>query len=138
MKKQKTLRPTDAADVVGAGAAGGGLGTLIAAFASSLPQTSQYRSLLAISSPLIAVGISGLWLFLKSVYIDPFARQRRHAAIDATMDRIISDARKNAEVVMANPASSQEHKREVQKIVEELETQRLKKITERMEIVAAD
>jgi hypothetical protein len=40
--------------------------------------------------------------------------------------------------MMANPASSQEHKREVQKIVEELETQRLKKITERMEIVAAD
>ncbi|MGH7453072.1 MAG: hypothetical protein ACRENG_17110, partial [bacterium] len=91
-----------------------------------------------VSVPLITVGISGLWLFIKSVYIDPFTKRKKHEAVNATMDKILSDARVNAERVLSNPNASDEHKRDVIKAVESLELLRMKKIVERMEVVAVD
>ena len=143
MSKPKTpqkskLQKSDRADVVGAGAAGGGLGTIIAAIANGLPEQSRYKSILTVTAPLIAVGISGLWLFIKGVYIDPYVARKKHETADAAMDSILANARANAEKVLNNPTSSEEHKREVKKMVEDLERLRLKKITERMDVVAAD
>jgi hypothetical protein len=135
--ERKTPQKSKAANVVGAGAAGGGIGTIIAAVANGMTD-GTYKSVLTLSAPLITVGISGLWLFLKTVYIDPFANRRKHAAADTAMDKIIADARANAVRVLNDPNSSDQHKREVQKILEDLQKLRMKKISERMEVITAD
>jgi len=138
MKNQKPPKKSDTANVVGAGAAGGGIGTIIAAIANSMPDGAAYKSILTVSAPLIAVGISGFWLFLKAVYIDPFVDKKKNEAADAAMDKILSNAQDNASKVLNDSNSSEEHKQEVRKILEDLEILRLKKITERMQVVAAD
>lgn len=124
--------------VIGAGAAGGGIGTVVAAVANSLPPTSAMRPLLIVSAPLITVCVSGLWLFIKVVYVDPFVTVRKNRAADTAMDRVLADARSNANRVLSDPNASTEHKKGVQKVVEELERLRMKKITERMQIVSAE
>ena len=86
---------------------------------------------------MITVAVGGLWLFVKAVYIDPFVDYKKHAAANIMMDRISHDAEANAKRVLSDPNSSDEHKKEVQKIVEDVRTLRLKKIIERMEVVAA-
>ena len=106
--------------------------------ANSLSDTSGWKSALTVSSPLIAVGISGLWLFIRAVYVDPFVNNRKHEAADEAMDRILSDARATAAKTASDPNASEEHKKEVRKMVEDLETLRLRKITARMEVVAQD
>jgi hypothetical protein len=133
----KASRRTDATNVVGAGAAGGGIGTVLAAIANNLPIDSPWKSTLSLSAPLVSIGISGLWLFIKAVYVDPFANGRRHRAADAAMEKILADARANADRIQNDPQASDTHKREVRKIVEDLEKLRMRKITERMNIVAS-
>ena len=123
-------------NIVGAGAAGGGVGTIVAALANSLPSESAWKTALVVGAPLITVGVSGVWLFVKVAYIDPFVNDRKHRAADAAMDKVLADARSNAAKVQADPNASSEHKRDVQKMVQDLERLRLKKITERMQIVA--
>jgi len=125
-------------NVVGAGAAGGGIGTIIAALANGMPPTAPYKSVLTVSAPLLAVGISGLWLFVKTVYIDPYANSKKHAAADAVMERILADAHANMDKVLNDPNSSDAHKKEVRRIVEQLERLRLEKITERMQVIVAE
>ena len=63
-------------NIVGAGVAGGGVGTLIAAFAESLPDDTGFKSILTISAPLITIAISGIWLFFKAclLYTSPSPR----------------------------------------------------------------
>jgi len=90
---------------------------------------------LSIASPLITVCVSGLWLFAKNVYIDPYINERKRRVANQSMDRVLSDARANAAQVLADPNASDAHKHEVQKMVEDLEKLRLRKITERMEIL---
>ncbi len=138
MNKQRTNRQNKAANAVGAGAAGGGIGTILAAWANSMPTTAPYKSVLTLSAPLLAIGISGLWLFIKAVYIDPYADGKKHAAADAAMERILADARANAEKVLNNPNSSEAHRKEVRRLVEDLERLRLEKITERMQVIVSD
>ncbi len=138
MKKQRANRQNSAVNVVGAGAAGGGIGTIIAALANGMPHDAPYKSVLTVSAPLLAVVISGLWLFIKTVYIDPYANRKKHAAADAAMERILADARANADKVLNNPNSSEAHKKEVRRLVEELERLQLEKITERMQVVVSD
>lgn len=138
MQKQKPPKKSDATNAVGAGAAGGGIGTIIATLADGMQDGAEYKSMLTVVSPLIAVGISGLWLFIKTVYIDPYASRKKHEVLDSTMNKVLKDARDNASKVLNDPNSSESHKEEVRKIVEEIEILRLKKITERMEVVATD
>lgn len=138
MPNRKSLQRSSAANVVGAGAAGGGIGTVLAAIANGMPQASTPKGILIVGAPLIAVGISGLWIFVKSVYVDPYAARKKNEAADAAMDRILEEARANADRVLNNPNSSDGHKHDVKKMVEDLERLRLKKITERMDVVAAD
>lgn len=138
MARNTASRKSNATNVVGAGAAGGGIGTVIAALADGMPETSPYKSVLTVSAPLIAIGLSGLWLFLKAVYIDPYAIRKKDESADTAMDKIVNDAQVHAERVFNDPNSSEEYKREVRKMVEDVEKRRLQKITERMEVVTAD
>jgi hypothetical protein len=75
---------------------------------------------------------------VKTVYVDPFVNDRKHKAADQAMERILDDARATAARTVSDPNASDEHKKEVKKIFEDLERLRMRKITERMEVVARD
>jgi hypothetical protein len=126
-------RKSDTTNVVGAGATGGALGTVIATIANGM-DASVYKSALIISAPLITVGISGVWLFLKTVFIDSYVNKKA----DEIMQKALTDARANEDRVLNNPNSSPVHKRQVRKIIEDLEKLILKRIAERTEITLTD
>jgi hypothetical protein len=134
-RRRKTDSPNNA---VGAGAAGGGVGTIVATFAQSLPDTSSAKAVLLVASPLITVCVSGLWLALKSIYIDPFMKDRKLRLVDRAMERVLANARTNALRALDDPNASPSHKRDMQKIVEDLEKVHLRKITERMNILVIE
>ena len=138
MAKKRPLSNKKASDVVGAGITGGGLGTIIATIANNLPDGSRYKTALLIGSPLITVGISGVWLFIKNIYIDPFVARKRDQANNEAMERILQDARLNAQKVLDDSNASVTHRKNAQKMVEELELLRFKKIAERFEITLVD
>jgi hypothetical protein len=107
MENQKVSRKSQMINIVGAGVAGGGLGSAIATIANGMSD-SVYKSALIISAPLITIGISGLWLFLKTVYIDTWVNRKEVEV----MRNIISDARADRELVMNDPNSTEEHKKQ--------------------------
>jgi hypothetical protein len=107
--------------VVSAGAAGGGLGTLLISFAEGLPETNEWKTFLTLIAPILTVGVSGLWLFVKTVYIDPVVATMKHKSSHAHISRLIEDAKKVEQIVINDPNSSQEHKDEMRNNVEKLE-----------------
>lgn len=107
-------------DVVSAGAAGGGLGTLLISFAEGLPETNEWKTFLTLSAPIITVGISGIWLFVKTVYIDPQVASMKHKSSHAHISKLIEDAKKVEQIVLSDPNSSEEHKQQMRSKVEEL------------------
>lgn len=118
-----------------AGAAGGGIGTVIAALAENMPDESEWKSALIIIAPLMAVGISGIWIFVKESFIDPIATKRRFAGSDEVMDFVYEQAKKQNDEVQADPHASDAHKAEVRKNFENISQQRLNNLSKRMEIV---
>jgi len=116
VKNQHVSRKTEMMNIVGAGVAGGGLGSVIAAIANGM-NDSVYRSTLIVSAPLITIGISGLWLFFKTVCIDPYVN-RKEAKI---MQDMLSDVRAEKELVMNDPNSSEGHKKQVCKKFQDIE-----------------
>jgi len=104
-------------NVFGAGATGGVLGTVIVTIANGMSDDSAYKSALIISAPLLTVSISGIWLFLKTVFIDQYINKKA----DDIMQKALADAKANEERVINNPLSSQAHKKQVRKTVEDIE-----------------
>ena len=121
------------ATVLAAGTAGGGIGTLLATFADSLPIESSYKSGLTITAPLITIGISGLWLFIKAIYIDPYAATKKHKSSHAHINQLIQDARETETEILNNSNSTEEHKKAIRTKVEELETILMDAIIENVE-----
>ena len=120
-------------DVVSAGAAGGGIGTLLATFADSLPPESTYKTFITVTAPIATVGISGLWLFVKAVYIDPFAASKKHKSTHEHISKLIEDAKKTEKAILDDPNASDAHKKQIRKKVEELERRLMDAIVESIE-----
>lgn len=125
------------ANVLGAGATGGALGTTIAALAENMPANSDYRSQLIILAPMIAVALSSAWLFLKQVYIDPLANKKKMDASNDQMKTYLEQAKKTLADVLSDESSTEEHRTEARKIVEELERMQLENIASRMKVAVA-
>jgi hypothetical protein len=107
--------------VVGAGAAGGGVGTAISLYAQSLPVSSPYKVPLSVFAPLLGIGVSGIWLFIKSVYIDPIAARKQHEARQKLGKLLVADARELYERVKNDPNSTVKHRDSVRMNLEKLE-----------------
>ncbi len=135
MPNKKPPKSKQTTNVVGAGAAGGGIGTLIATFAESLPADSSYKSFLTIAAPLIAIGISGVWFFIKSVYIDPYAAKKKHDADFGYLNQLIDDAKSYEKRILDDPNSTEKHKQEVRKNVENIEKKLMQAIEANVELV---
>ncbi len=132
MPPLKSTRKTDASSVVSAGAAGGGIGTVLAAMANNLPAGSSWKTTLTVLSPLITVSVGGVWLFIKACYIDRFVNKQKYRASDRAMEDIIGQARANADAVNNDPASSEAHRQAARATVEKLEKLRMEKVAERL------
>jgi hypothetical protein len=122
--------------VVGAGAAGGSIGTILATFADSLPADATYKTFLTVMAPLITIGISGLWLFIKGVYVDPYAAKKKHEADHSYLTQLATDAKGYEKTVLCDPNSTDKHKKEVRAEVEKLEKLLMRAIVENVELVA--
>lgn len=121
--------------VLGAGAAGGGAGTVVAYVAASLPPDSPYKALLTVCSPLITVAVSGAWIFVKAIYVDPFVARKTHQANHHYIENLLADARRYEQSVLADPRSTPKHKDEVRKQVERLELALMQAIADRVSLV---
>ncbi|MEL6650574.1 MAG: hypothetical protein AAFQ87_07215 [Bacteroidota bacterium] len=126
---------TSAGSAAKAGAAGGGIGTAIAALAEQMPDSSLVKPVLLILSPLIAVGISGSWLLIKEAYVDPLRTKKRYASIDELLDAAYEEASKQYELVSNDPNATEDHKREVREVFEKIGQQRLEKLSKRIQLV---
>ena len=120
------------AGVVGAAIASGGVGTAISVFAQSLPATSAAHVLLSAFAPAIDIGASGVSLFIKGVYIDPIANQKRHDSRQKMVKLLIAEARELYDRVREDPNSSPAHKESVRKNLERLELGLIEGGTERL------
>jgi hypothetical protein len=120
--------------VLGAGATGGGIGTIIAALAT-LSENSVFRNVLTISAPYIAVVLSSAGLFIKYAYIDPFVNKKKEEALKATFERALLEARAEKNRILSDPSATVGHKKQIVEIVEELEQLQLRRLTERLEVV---
>ena len=82
--------------VAGAGVTGGSVGTALAAYASSL-KDGDLKTLLTVSAPLISIGVSGLWLFVKIMWIDPYMAKQRDQAFERKARNLEQSLRKDLE-----------------------------------------
>ena len=138
MPSRSQRQRRDTSNVVGAGAAGGSIGTIVAAIASAMPPGSMWKVALTVSAPLLAVLVSGLGQFVNSVYLDPFFRSRKAKAAATAMDEILDNARSSKLKVMNDPHASEDHKRAMTRQVEQLEEVRFRKVLKHMEILALE
>lgn len=97
------------------------MSTAISVFAQSLPPTSSVKVLLSVFAPLIGIGASGVWLYVKALWIDPIAMRKRHAARQVALKELIREARELYDRVREDPSRSAAHKESVRKNLERLE-----------------
>lgn len=96
-----------------AGATGAGSGTLLVILANNLPETSPWKSWLVIIAPSISVLAGGLYHWCKEKIVEHFQQRDFVTAIE--------QARQTLEKSLRNPATTEEHKKELQANLEKLE-----------------
>lgn len=96
-----------------AGVAGASGGTLLAAIASSLPNENSLKFWLLILAPSISVLVGVLWLWTQ-VEIANYWQDRKLKTIVKTAKRVLLEA-------LENPNTSEEHRKLLQKKLEETE-----------------
>jgi hypothetical protein len=113
---------------VKAGAAGVGAGTSLLGLANLIPDSYPVtKAILIYISPASVMAISYVWWVVGGVLQEKIRQNQ--------IDRALKDARKIRDVVNANPASSDAHKKRVQDNVEKLEELALAVISDRTEDV---
>ncbi len=98
---------------IGAGAAGAGGGTLVVAIATSLPDTNILKPWLLLLAPSITVGLTAAWIWAQARIVEAFREREFKAAV--------ARARAACEAVLANPATSAEHRAAIRAQLEEIE-----------------
>lgn len=98
---------------IGAGAAGAGGGTLLALLANNLPPDNSLRSWLIILAPSATVAISAGWIWLRH-------KIERHYR-EKELKVLISQSKQTLQEALANPNTSENHRRELRKQLEQLE-----------------
>jgi hypothetical protein len=105
-------RPRSSASVAGVVGAGGG-GTLVVLVAQNLPDDFALKPWLLLLSPWVSVAIGGLWLWVRQE-VDQWRRERARRGA-------IRQARALLDAALVNPHTSDSHKAEIRKHLEELE-----------------
>jgi len=90
-----------------------GGGTLLVLLAQSLPDDSVLRSWIVVLAPSVSVALSALWLWIRREIDRQIERRRFEAAI--------REARAALMAGVENPNTSDAHKEELRKHLEELE-----------------
>jgi hypothetical protein len=97
----------------GVSAAGAGGGTLLVLYATSLPDTNQWKQLLLLASPSLSVFVGVAWLWIR-VQIANYVQWK-------TMQSLAKGAKATLLEAIANPNTSDEHKKKLRARLEEVE-----------------
>ena len=122
--ENKNLSQKSKSDIFGAGTTGWGYGTIVAFFINEMSTISPYKPYLIVLTPLITIGISGLWFIWKTQYFDSWLIDMEIARLE----RYLSKAQSRMEIVNVDANSTEEYKKQVHKIVEEIQMELLKLI----------
>ncbi|MCP4676993.1 MAG: hypothetical protein GY854_16035 [Deltaproteobacteria bacterium] len=108
---------------VGAGAAGVGGGTLVAVIANNLPETNALKPWLILIAPSLSIFLGAGWLWLQ-VKVANYLRDRE-------VQTVIASAKKTLEAALANPLTSNKHRKKIQEELEKLELMAVRRHLER-------
>lgn len=111
--RKSSSQPISRQSRVGAGAAGVGGGTLLAAVASSMKDSNPMKQWLLLSAPSLSVFLNIIWLWLSvkiSNYIYDRDFQYRTTRLQKTLEERIS-----------NPNTTEEHRKLLQKDLEKID-----------------
>lgn len=99
---------------VGAGAAGVGGGTLLVLFANQLGDSfPNLKPWLLLAAPTVTVGLTAVWLWCQ-VWIG-------NRMLDHELRTLVAKLKQTLKEALENPNTSPEHRRVIQKMLEEVE-----------------
>jgi hypothetical protein len=128
MSTSRQVVPATRSAKVGAGAAGAGSGTLLVLLANNLPVDSPWKSWLVIFAPSVSIAISVLYGWIKA------SLDRRAARKE--LAQVVDRAKLTLQKALENPATSQEHRRQLQKELEGLELILVKADLDKIRVLA--
>lgn len=98
---------------VGAGAAGVGMGTLLALMANNLPSGNPWKTCLVVLAPAVSVAISVVYRWI-TLALEAFLSRR-------ALQREVYEARNILQESLQSADISQEHKKQLQNVLFELQ-----------------
>lgn len=128
MSASQKIVPTAKSARVGAGAAGAGGGTLLVLLANNLPADSTWKSWLVIFAPSVSIAISVLYGWIKATLDKRAARKE--------LAEVVDRAKLTLQQALENPATSQEHRKQLQKELEGLELILVKADLDKIRVLA--
>lgn len=97
----------------GAGAAGAGGGTILILVAQNLPESHPWKSWLVTTAPAVTVGVSAMWLWIRSRVNAHLSRKDRAKRFHELRSKILS--------MIANPETSDAHRDALRRLLEKIE-----------------
>ena len=114
-------------NVVG-GAAGAGGGTLIVLLAQNLPESNPLKSWLIIIAPSFSVLLSSIWFWARRKIEDYFENKEFNSAVE--------EAKSTLKEALDNSGTSEAHKNQLIKELEQLEMIAVKAKLKRVEVLS--
>lgn len=107
------ISPPKSESKAGAGAAGIGGGTLLVVVANSLPENSKFKPWLLLATPSVSVFLGALWLWLQVRLLNMIR--------DREVNNAIEEMRRTIDKALNNSKTSEKHRIEIRRRLEELE-----------------
>jgi len=115
-------------NLVGGAAAGASGGTLLILLAQNLPESSELRSWLMIIAPSVSLLLSSIWQWAKRKIEYYFTKTEFNSAVE--------EAKKTLTEALNNSETTDSHKEELIKELEQLEMVAIKAKVKRVEVLA--
>lgn len=64
------------------------------------------KTIIIVMAPMLTVGVSGVWLYIKTVYINPYVEKKKYEAKMEYFEAVIADAKEIWETLQVNKASA--------------------------------
>jgi hypothetical protein len=113
----------------GSGAAGAGSGTLLVLLANNLPHDNPWKSWLILIAPSLSVAIGILYSWARKS-VESYLNKRELA-------QLIRNAKKTLTEAVQNPNTSEEHRQQLRKELEELEVLLVRTDVDRIRILTS-
>ena len=113
---------------VGAGAAGVGSGTLLVILANNIPEHNQWKTWLVLLAPSVTVAVGVVYGWIRAL-IERWLNKRELVHVIHQAKQTLSDA-------LRNPETSEEHRAQLRKELEQLEMLLVRADLDRIRVLA--